>query len=198
MRNHSLKLSSVIKCYDLPFSDLSERYTACTIYLELTSYGMSQHFQMHHSTCSCSRQVYGPSMLPTFSTNTEWIIEVALSVRLGRPLARSELVVLDSPREPNGQICKRVIGLPGDVVCVDPSGERGMSTEHCLIPKGHIWIAGDNAAASRDSRDYGPVPVALVRSRVFARVCSFVNTFLRNNLLVPLDRALEITSYLSQ
>lgn len=113
-------------------------------------------------------------MLPTFSANLEWIIEDALSVRLGHPLARGELVVLDSPRVPNGQICKRIIGLPGDIVCVDPSGERGMSTEHCLIPKGHIWIAGDNAAASLDSRDYGPVPIALVRSRVFAKVWRLV------------------------
>lgn len=133
---------------------------------------MSQHFRILPSTCSCSRQVCGPSMLPTFSANTEWIIEDALSMRLDRLLARGELVVLDPPRVPNGQICRRVIGLPGDVVCVDPSGERGMSTEHCLIQEGHIWISGGNAAASRDSRDYGPVPIALVHSRVFARVCS--------------------------
>ena len=110
-------------------------------------------------------------MLPTFSASTEWIIEDALSVRLGRrPLERGELVVLDSPRVPSAQICKRIIGLPGDVICVDPSNQRGRAEEHVLIPPGHIWIAGDNAAASLDSRDYGPVPMALVRSRVFAKV----------------------------
>ncbi|KAH8110646.1 LexA/Signal peptidase [Phellopilus nigrolimitatus] len=117
-----------------------------------------------------ARMVHGPSMLPTFSTSTEWIIEDALSVRLGRPLKRGELVVLDSPRSPRDQICKRVIGLPGDVVCVDPTGAVVPSTEHCVIPEGHIWIAGDNAAASIDSRVYGPVPIALVKTRVVARV----------------------------
>ncbi|KAL5519505.1 hypothetical protein ACEPAH_1188 [Sanghuangporus vaninii] len=114
--------------------------------------------------------VYGPSMLPTFSVGTEWILEDALSVRLGRPLVRGELVVLDSPRVPHGQICKRIIGLPGDVICVDPTGTETNSKEHVLIPQGHIWIAGDNVAASRDSREYGPVPMALVRSRVFAKI----------------------------
>lgn len=116
-------------------------------------------------------QVSGPSMLPTMTGTNEWILEDALTVRFGlRPISRGELVVLVSPRAPTEQICKRVIGLPGDIVCVDPTGERAPSTEHCLIPKGHIWIQGDNAAGSRDSRYYGPVPIALVRARVVGRV----------------------------
>lgn len=110
-------------------------------------------------------------MLPTMTGTNEWILEDALTVRFGlKPIARGELVVLVSPRAPTEQVCKRVIGLPGDIVCVDPTGERAPSTEHCLIPKGHIWIQGDNAAGSRDSRYYGPVPIALVRARVVGRV----------------------------
>ena len=111
-------------------------------------------------------------MLPTFSTSTEWIIEDILSIRRGRPLTRGEIVVFNSPRVPGAQICKRVIGLPGDVVCVDPTDLRknGMVNEYVKVPEGHVWIAGDNAAASRDSRDYGPVPIALVHSRVVAKV----------------------------
>ena len=38
------------------------------------------------------------------------------------------------------------------------------------IPEGHCWIAGDNAPASRDSRDYGPIPLALVKGKVIARI----------------------------
>lgn len=38
------------------------------------------------------------------------------------------------------------------------------------VPEGHCWVLGDNQAASRDSRTYGPVPLALVRGRVVARV----------------------------
>lgn len=122
--------------------------------------------------CLPCKQVDGPSMLPTFSATPEWIIEDILSVRLGRPLIRGEVVVFNSPRVPHTQVCKRVIGLPGDVVCVDPTDQRrnGMADSYVTVPEGHVWIAGDNAAASRDSRDYGPVPIALVRSRVFAKV----------------------------
>lgn len=38
------------------------------------------------------------------------------------------------------------------------------------IPEGHCWLAGDNAPESRDSRDYGPLPLALVKGKVIARI----------------------------
>ncbi|KAF8140077.1 peptidase S24/S26A/S26B/S26C [Boletus edulis] len=114
----------------------------------------------------------GPSMLPTFETTGEIAIESILSHRLAPyNLTRGELVSLRSPMKPNRIICKRIIGLPGDVVCVDPTGLKAPSREHVVVPKGHVWIAGDNAACSTDSRDYGPVSVGLIRGRIIARVC---------------------------
>jgi mitochondrial inner membrane protease subunit 1 len=38
------------------------------------------------------------------------------------------------------------------------------------IPEGHVWLQGDNLANSIDSRDYGPVPEAILKGRVLARV----------------------------
>ena len=115
--------------------------------------------------------MYGPSMLPTLAEGGEIVIEDRISVRLNPgKLQRGELVILSSPLEPQRSICKRVIGLAGDIVCVDPTGQLAPSTEHVLVPKGHIWIVGDNAAESRDSRWYGPVPIALVHGRLCARV----------------------------
>ena len=38
------------------------------------------------------------------------------------------------------------------------------------VPKGHIWLQGDNLANSIDSRNYGPVPEATLKGRVLARV----------------------------
>src|SRR5271156_4261269 len=114
--------------------------------------------------------MYGPSMLPTLAVSGEVVIEDCISVRLNPDkLQRGELVVLKSPLDPQRTICKRIIGLPGDTVCVDPTGRLAPSTEHVLVPKGHIWISGDNAAESRDSRLYGPVPIALVHGRLYAR-----------------------------
>jgi len=115
--------------------------------------------------------MYGQSMLPTLAVSGEVIIEDCISVRLNPgKLQRGELVILKSPLDPQQFICKRIIGLAGDTVCVDPTGQLAPSTEHVLVPKGHIWIIGDNAAESRDSRMYGPVPIALVHGRLYARI----------------------------
>ncbi|KAF8832517.1 hypothetical protein HHX47_DHR1001636 [Lentinula edodes] len=117
-------------------------------------------------------------MLPTLAASGEVVIEDRLSLRLNpASLARGDLIVVRSPIDPTAIVCKRVIGLPGDVVCVDPTGLKAPSTEHVLVPKGHIWICGDNMTHSRDSRDYGPVPIALIRSKLFARVNSTASYF---------------------
>ncbi|EAU92904.2 signal peptidase I family protein [Coprinopsis cinerea okayama7 len=113
----------------------------------------------------------GPSMLPTLAAGGEVIIEDRLSVRLDPDkFHRGELLIFKSPLHPARMVCKRVAGLPGDVICVDPTGEKAPSTEHVVVPKGHLWMVGDNASWSRDSRTYGPVPMGLIYSRLRARV----------------------------
>ncbi|EDR15066.1 uncharacterized protein LACBIDRAFT_242895 [Laccaria bicolor S238N-H82] len=113
----------------------------------------------------------GPSMLPTLADSGEIVVEDRLTYRLNPgSVARGDLITLRSPIDPSRIICKRVLGLPGDIICVDPTGEKAPSTEHVVIPKGHIWISGDNAAFSRDSRDYGPVSMALIQAKLLARV----------------------------
>ena len=110
-------------------------------------------------------------MIPTFANSGEVVLEELLSLRLfPNSLARGDLITVESPLTPGRMVCKRLIGLPGDIICVDPTGRLAPSTEHVVIPKGHIWISGDNADASRDSRTYGPVPMALVKGRIVARV----------------------------
>ncbi|KAJ3776892.1 LexA/Signal peptidase [Lentinula raphanica] len=128
----------------------------------------------------------GPSMLPTLATSGEVVLEDRLTLRLNpNSLARGDLVVVRSPIDPTTIVCKRVIGLPGDIVCVDPTGVKAPSTEHLLVPKGHIWLCGDNMAYSRDSRDYGPVPMALIRSKLFARIWPLKDsTIFRNPMRV--------------
>lgn len=39
-----------------------------------------------------------------------------------------------------------------------------------IVPRGHIWIEGDNLENSSDSRYYGPIPQGLVKSRAVLRV----------------------------
>jgi hypothetical protein len=38
------------------------------------------------------------------------------------------------------------------------------------VPKGHVWLEGDNLIVSRDSREYGPVPLALIKGRAVLQV----------------------------
>ena len=45
------------------------------------------------------------------------------------------------------------------------------------VPKGHVWLEGDNSDVSSDSRTYGPVPYALLKSRVFYRVSKISKMF---------------------
>ena len=41
-----------------------------------------------------------------------------------------------------------------------------------VIPRGHVWLEGDNPLASYDSRDHGAIPLALVYGRVRYKVCT--------------------------
>ncbi|EIM83356.1 LexA/Signal peptidase [Stereum hirsutum FP-91666 SS1] len=135
------------------------------------------------------QQVYGPSMLPTMSTHGEAILENRLSFyRHGAAsLHRGSMITFHSPLSPSRVVCKRIIGLPGDIVCVDPTGLKAPSTEHAVVPKGHIWVAGDNATWSTDSRDYGPVPMGLVRGHMFARIYPFSKATIFPNTMTYID-----------
>lgn len=39
-----------------------------------------------------------------------------------------------------------------------------------VVPRGHIWVEGDNIENSSDSRYYGPIPQGLVKSRAVLRI----------------------------
>ena len=54
------------------------------------------------------------------------------------------------------------MGLPGDRIQVAAMGEQ----KEVLVPRGHVWLEGDNKAASHDSRHYGPVPAAWTKQNL--------------------------------
>ena len=77
------------------------------------------------------------------------------------PVSVGDVVVVHHPSR-KGTVCKRVLGLPGDQVL----HRHGL----LYVPDGHVWLEGDNPANSSDSRNYGPVPAALIVGRVVARL----------------------------
>ncbi|KAK4047668.1 hypothetical protein OIO90_006097 [Microbotryomycetes sp. JL221] len=116
------------------------------------------------------RPCSGASMYPTLSLRGAYILHCPLLLQFS-PVKRGELVTAVSPLDPSHHVLKRVIALEGDTVLIDPTGDKGIGTDSMVtVPKGSIWLAGDNLSNSTDSRDYGAVPLALVKGKVVARV----------------------------
>lgn len=80
---------------------------------------------------------------------------------------------------------KRVIGLPGEAVegrdghvyidghqLIEPYLPRGTYTSTfgpIVVPRGDLWVMGDNRTDSSDSRVFGPIPISSVIGRAFVR-----------------------------
>jgi signal peptidase I len=103
-----------------------------------------------------------------------------------------DVVVLEHP-DREGTVCKRVLGLPGDII-IRPKNDSYYSSKHRdvmevfdddssdgyaaslsdssleVVPDGHIWVEGDNSVNSADSRHYGPVSSALIVGKVWFRI----------------------------
>ncbi|KAL9612369.1 MAG: hypothetical protein Q9167_003009 [Letrouitia subvulpina] len=128
-------------------------------------------------------------MLPTIHTTGDCVL-VSGKYRRGKGIKVGDLVDFKSPLEEGVACVKRVVGMPGDIVarCAggaqfgggrrerkgDVGGEEegegdDKATMLCQVPRGHVWLEGDNLTESRDSRMYGPVPMGLIRGKVVAR-----------------------------
>ena len=107
--------------------------------------------------------------LPSDGTWHRFMNQVKSGISVG------DVVVLQHP-DRVGTVCKRVLGLPGDMV-TKPT--RRTKKQHILdrrrpglyvVPDGHIWVEGDNPWNSSDSRNYGAVPASLIMGRVLFRL----------------------------
>lgn len=105
-------------------------------------------------------------MQPTLNPDTSLCRDVGLfdrvSVRLGKDIKRNDVVAFRSPLNKDCYFIKRVIGLEGDFVQTLPP----YPVPVVRVPQGHVWVEGDEHLFSEDSNKFGPVPCALIDSKL--------------------------------
>lgn len=134
-------------------------------------------------------QVKGASMEPTFYSG-EYILTSKVTYKF-RPPHRGDVVVFKSPKNPDIDYIKRIIGLPGDKIEITDGEVRvnetlleesyTSSTTNLweggfihegipiTVPSNMVFAMGDNRPRSSDSREFGPVPLEDIIGDVFFR-----------------------------
>ena len=116
-------------------------------------------------------RVDGFSMNPTLQ-NGEYILVNRLAYKTGQP-NRGDIIVFRLPGDETQDLIKRVIGLPGDTVHVSDgvvtiNGARleepyiaqdPLYFGEWTIPEDYLFVLGDNRNDSRDSHQWGLLPL---------------------------------------
>ena len=116
-------------------------------------------------------RVDGFSMRPTLEDG-EYILVNKLAYKTGEP-QRGDIVVFVFPINPQEDLIKRIIGLPGEKVSVHngvvsvndvPLAEPYIASPPAydgdwIVPEGQLFVLGDNRNDSRDSHQWGLLPV---------------------------------------
>lgn len=134
-------------------------------------------------------QVKGASMEPTFHTG-DYILTSRLTYKFRR-LERGDVIVFKSPKNPDIEYIKRIIGLSGDIITIKNSQvfvNNNLLTEKyiasttnlwdggCIkdnvsytVPQDYIFVMGDNRPRSSDSREFCAVTIDSIIGDVFYR-----------------------------
>ncbi|WP_177165800.1 signal peptidase I, partial [Isobaculum melis] len=134
--------------------------------------------------------VEGESMMPTL-TSSDYVLLNKFNVQV----SRYEVIAFDAPDVANKKYIKRVIGLPGDTIEVknDTLFVNGKAQEEnylaserehlkpgeqltkdftlkeltgvATVPKGKLFVMGDNRLYSRDSREFGFIDETAIQGK---------------------------------
>ncbi len=143
--------------------------------------------------------VIGASMEPTLHSGDRLVIS-KISYKLEN-IKRGDIVVLHSPKNPDVEYIKRVIGLPGDTILIKDNyvylngfllqesyvsaqtnlWEFGFTKEGALytVPENYIFVMGDNRPRSSDSREFGSIPVSSIVGKAVFRYYPILSSFVK-------------------
>jgi len=134
--------------------------------------------------------VHDVSMQPTLYEGDNLVVE-KISPKIGK-LNRGDIIVFYDEIQ-NIQLIKRLIAVEGDQVDIKDgkvfvNGEelkedyikdgytpQGVNPEYSslVVPKGHVYVLGDNRKNSRDSRSIGPIEVKRITGKAIFRFYPF-------------------------
>ncbi len=131
--------------------------------------------------------IKGASMDDSFHDG-DYILTSKIAYRFDAP-KHGDVVVFKSPRNPDIDFIKRIVGLPGDKVKVangsvyvndtplsEPYAKHPITVMFegflqegvdVTVPKGYIFVMGDNRPRSSDSREFGFIPQTDIVGEVF-------------------------------
>ena len=134
-------------------------------------------------------QVKGASMDNNFHTG-DYILTSRVTYKFRR-LERGDVIVFKSPKNPDIEYIKRIIGLPGDVINISNEEVRvnnillkedyiaaptNLWDDGCIkdnvpytVPPDYIFVMGDNRPRSSDSREFCAVTISSIIGDVFYR-----------------------------
>lgn len=121
-------------------------------------------------------EIVSESMMPTLNVGDVWLMTPVKEIQVG------DIVVFRPPDDPH-LVVKRVVAMPGDTVELRQGGQLyvnslrypppggaaetlPMSNQTWQVGEGEVFVAGDNRDYSRDSRDYGPIPIESIEGKL--------------------------------
>lgn len=119
-------------------------------------------------------RVDGFSMIPTLEDG-EFVLVSKVNYRFGN-VERGDIIVFHFPMDPEQELIKRVMGLPGDTIHVQ-NGQVSVNGQvlsepyiaaapaysgEWTVPEGQLFVLGDNRNDSSDSHSWGYLPLEKV------------------------------------
>ena len=116
-------------------------------------------------------RVDGFSMNPTLQ-NGEYVLVSRLAYKIDTP-QRGDIIVFGIPTDQSQDLIKRVVGLPGETVSVRQNmvlingipleepyiAQAPLYSGEWIVPEGNLFVLGDNRNDSKDSHQWGLLPM---------------------------------------